>query len=115
MEIGKPLDLLILVVFAVLSGCYSIPLDQFFPFGNETEDILSNLSDDGSVAIQLNDGFVFYDTNYTTLYVSLKQGFYTIIVHLESFIYMHIDFIMTIKLVYSKCWNVQVPIPVKFK
>ena len=86
MEIGKPLDLLILVVLAVLSGCYSIPLDQFFPFGNETEDILSNLSDDGSIAIQLIDGFVFYDTNYTTLYVSLKQGFYTIIVHLGSFI-----------------------------
>ena len=74
MEIGKP-DLLILTVLSVLSGCYSIPLDQFFPFGDETEDILSNLSDDGSIAVQLGAGFVFYDTSYTILYVSFIQDY----------------------------------------
>ena len=63
-------SLLILTVLSELSGCYSIPLDPFFPFGVETEDILSNLSDDGSIAVQLGTGFVFYDTNYTILYVS---------------------------------------------
>ena len=69
-------DLLILIVLSVFSGCYSIPLDQFFPFGDENEDILSNLSDDGSIAVQLGTGFVFYDTNYTTLYVSFIYNDY---------------------------------------
>ena len=75
MEIGKPVPLLILTVLSVLNGCYSISLYQFFPFGVETEDILSNLSDDGSIAVQLGTGFVFYDTSYTILYVSFIQGY----------------------------------------
>ena len=47
-------------------------VDHFFPFGEETEDILSGLSDDGSVGILLSTGFVFYGTSYTNVYVSLK-------------------------------------------
>ena len=102
MEIGKHVDLLILTVLSVLSGCYSIPLDQFFPFGDETEDILSNLSDDGSVAVQLGTGFVFYGTCYTTLYVSFTHTklYIMIIIHPRSFIYMYVCMHITIIIIY---------------
>ena len=50
-------------------GCYSIYL---FPFGAENGDVLSGLTDDGFISIQLNTGFVFHSTNYTTVFVSLK-------------------------------------------
>ena len=50
-------------------GCYSRYL---FPFGDETEDISSGLTNDGSIAVQLNIDFVFHSTNHTTVFVSLK-------------------------------------------
>ena len=50
-------------------GCYS---RYFFPFGNENEDTLSGLTNDGSISIPLNTDFVFHSTNYTTVFVSLK-------------------------------------------
>ena len=53
-------------------ACSSNINTNFFPFGNETEDILSYLSDDGSRAILLSTGFVFYNTTYTTVFVSCK-------------------------------------------
>ena len=53
--------------------CSSSINNRLYPFGNDTEeDILSNLSDDGSRAILLSTGFVFYGTTYTTVFVSCK-------------------------------------------
>ena len=57
---------------AFTTECYSNILDQFFPFGDENGDILSELSDDGSIPISLNTGFVFFGTSYTTVFVSVK-------------------------------------------
>ena len=53
--------------------CSSNINTNFYPFGNDAEeDILSFLSDDGSRAILLSTGFVFYGTTYTTVFVSCK-------------------------------------------
>ena len=55
------------------SRCFINSDTQFFPFGSQTEDILSNLNDDGSTSILLSTGFVFYGTTYTTVFVSYIQ------------------------------------------
>ena len=51
-------------------GCYRIYL---FPFGDENGDVLRY--DDYPLSIELNSGFVFHSTNYTTVFVSLKPIF----------------------------------------
>ena len=53
-------------------GCYRIYL---FPFGDKNGDVFPNVDDDHSIPIQLNTGFVFHSTNYTTVFVSLKPVF----------------------------------------
>ena len=68
----------VIIIFFYLSDidecsrCFVKVDTHFFPFGNQTEDILSNLSDDGSTSILLSTGFIFYETTYTTVFVSCK-------------------------------------------
>ena len=57
-------------------GCYS---RYFFPFGNENDDVLSGLIKDGSISIQLNTDFVFHNTSYTSVFVSLKLVTYFLV------------------------------------
>ena len=54
-------------------SCYS---NQLFPFGFEFGDE-SNIfiSDDDAIPIQLDTGFIFYNTNYTEVFVSFKFNY----------------------------------------
>ena len=56
------------------SRCFNNSGTRFFPFGSQTEDILSNLSDDGSTLILLSSEFIFHGTTYTSVYVSFKSN-----------------------------------------
>ena len=67
-------------------GSYSRYL---FPFGDENGDMLSGLTFDGFISIQLNTDFVFHSTNYTTVFVSLK---------------LVTSFLVLIILFYNKIW-----------
>ena len=54
--------------------CFNNSGTRFFPFGSQTEDILSNLSDDGSTLILLSTEFIFHGTTYTSIFVSIKSN-----------------------------------------
>ena len=67
------LQLLIFFVFSVFHCSSGIPLDQFFPFGEEAGDTLVDRTLDGSsAAITLPSPFPFFDNSNGTVFVSLK-------------------------------------------
>ena len=61
----------LLTLMFLLTVCYGIPLDEFFPFGDNVGDLVLPPTDDNSTAIQLNVGFTFYNQTYQTIFVSV--------------------------------------------
>ena len=59
------------ILMFLFTVCYSIPLDQFFPFGDIVGDLVLAPNDDNSTDFQLNFGFTFYNETYQTIYVSV--------------------------------------------
>ena len=53
-----------------LDGFWCIPLNEFYPFGENSSDTLLYRNDDGfSSAINLSSVFPFFDENFATVYV----------------------------------------------
>ena len=61
----------LLTLMFLLTVCYGIPLDDFFPFGDNVGDSKFPPNDDRSTPIQLNFGFTFYNQTYQTIFVSV--------------------------------------------
>ena len=54
-------------------SCYSIQLFPFgFEFGDESDMFIF---DDDAIPIQLDTGFIFYNTSYTEVFVSFKFNY----------------------------------------
>ena len=47
--------------------------NQLFPFGFDESNIF--ISDDDAIPIQLDTGFIFYNRNYTEVFVSFKFNY----------------------------------------
>ena len=60
------------ILMFLFTVCYSIPLDQFFPFRDSVKDTELRGIDDGSTALPLNFGFTFYNETYQTIHVSVS-------------------------------------------
>ena len=50
--------------------CLCVPLDFFFPFGENANDTEVAKSDDGFISLPLSREFVFYNRSHTILFVS---------------------------------------------
>ena len=63
------------IIFSVLcllqlDGIWCIPLNEFYPFGDNSFDTALHRNDDGfSPAINLSSVFPFFDENFETVYV----------------------------------------------
>ena len=51
--------------------CSGIPLNEFFPFGDNAGDIVFPPNDDESTSFEVNFGFTFYNKTYQTVFVSV--------------------------------------------
>ena len=60
----------LLTLMFLLTVCYGIPLDEFFPFGDNVGDLVFPPNDDGSTSFDVNFGFTFYNKTYQTIFVS---------------------------------------------
>ena len=54
----------------LLTVCSGIPLNKFFPFGDNAGDIPFPPNDDRSTSFEFNFGFTIYDKTYQTIFVS---------------------------------------------
>ena len=50
--------------------CLCVPLDFFFPFGENANDTELAKTDDGFISLPLSREFVFYNRSHTILFVS---------------------------------------------
>ncbi len=64
------LSIAVLTAAMVLPGVSSIPLDEFYPFGEGAGDMSIGIFDESSRLLTLSRSFPFYGRNYFTLAVT---------------------------------------------
>ena len=67
------LILLVIIIGIITDICYAVPLSDFLPYGIDAGDTGFPPNDDDSTSFNLNHGFVFYNTEYKTVYVSFMH------------------------------------------
>ncbi|XP_003391519.1 PREDICTED: sushi, nidogen and EGF-like domain-containing protein 1, partial [Amphimedon queenslandica] len=61
--------LLLLFLSLLLQSCLSVPISRFYAYGESTDETFTNV-DDESTFLNLTSNFVFYGTNFSTVFIN---------------------------------------------